>query len=255
VSQFIHDKNMKYISANTQAWVDKHLAHFGILLFGGNVIDLKHNTYLPAPGHYGLYCEYMEKKHHLHMAARLQPGFRHWSMAEPLYQLGLQVSAPNQTLHVFDWTLKTEHGFELFYVMSYRLLQPQHLFELRQWLNVYSAQVAEVIKYKPKAVLELENGEALLDKHQNFGAEQIPPPFAPQAAQFGDLVLTGKEQTYLKHVLLQQPYSDIAARYQVREVAVRNVIYDIKRKLGAPTMPMSEMFAQLQTRGAIAACL
>jgi hypothetical protein len=251
----IHYKNMKYIADHTKTWVDKHLGHLGIDMFGCNVIDFKHNTYLPMPRNYDLYCEFIEKKHHLQMASRVQHGLRHWSMADPLYQLECQFRAPGTKLHMLDWTLKTENGFELFFINSRQPLQPQHIYELKQKMHVFSYQVSQLKKYKPKALLELENRDALLEKYLSFDDVLTPQPFDFQKARFGDLVLTGKEQAYIQHMVFQRPYKEIAARYQVSEVAVRKVIYNIKCKLGSPTMSLSEMFTRLHACGALGACM
>lgn len=251
----IHYKNMKYIADHTKTWVDQHLGHLGIDMFGCNVIDLKENTYLPMACHYELYCEYIEKKHHLNMAERIQHGLRHWSAADPLYQLEHQFRESDAKLHMLDWTLKTEHGFELYFIIGHKLLQPHHIYELKHWLHAFSYQASQIKKYKPKALLELENRDALLEKKLCLDDMPTAESFGFQKAQFGQLVLTGKEQAYIQHMAFQRPYKEIAARYQVSEVAVRKVIYNIKCKLGSPTMTLSEMFSRLHACGALSVCM
>jgi hypothetical protein len=251
----IHYKNIKSIAENTKTWVDNHLSHLGIDIFGCNVIDLKDNTYLPMACHYDLYCEYIEKKHHLNMASRLQHGLRYWSAADPLYQLECQFRAPEAKLHMLDWTLKTKHGFEMYVIVGHHELQLQHFYQLKHWIHAFSYQALQVKKYKPKALLELENRDVLLEKHLSFDDEPKAEPFVFQKARFGDLVLTGKEQAYIQHLVLKRPYKDIAAGYQVSEMAVHKAIYNIKCKLGSPTMTLPDMLAQLNACGVLGACM
>lgn len=251
----IHHKNMQYICNTSTKWISQNLSYLGIDKFSCNVIDLKRNTYLPAACRYHEYCEFMEKKHHLNMAARISPGIRHWHNSELLYQFEQGFRDPEEIVHIMDWTVKTNTGFELFCVMSRRLLVPQELNALKQWLHVFSYHCTQLQKQKPRAVLELENREALLEQYLSYDEAQAPMPIVYQKARFDDLVLTGKEQAYIQHMILQRTYKEIAALYQVTEVSVRKVITNIKSKLGCPSMSISEMFTKLNSCGALGACM
>jgi DNA-binding CsgD family transcriptional regulator len=258
----IHHKNMKYLADVSRAWEKKNLSYLGIDKFSCNFIDLKHNTYLPMNADYPRYCDFIEKKLHHELPSRITPGIRPWNPSELLFQVEeahykpeKQTENAHQKLHAIDWTIKNENGFEIFCIVSHLPLQPHQLNAVKHWMHAYSYEGAQIMKYKPKAMLEIENRAALEEKFLNFDelVTQVPVQF--QTAKFGDLILTGKEQEYIQHLMLQRPYREIAAKYQVSQVAVRKVIHNIKRKLGCPNMTIPEMFNQLNACGALGACM
>lgn len=258
----IHHKNMKYLCNASEAWMRKNLSYLGIEGIGCNIIDLDNNTYLPFGCGYDQYCQFMEKNLHHDMASRVTGGLRFWNEQETLFQVVETHYQPEkivlnaqQKLKAFDCTFKTDSGFEIFSIVSQHWLQPQQLHVLKHWMHAFAYEGAKMKKYKPKAMLELENREALAAQFFNFD-EPIPLiPVQFQKAKFGELVLTGKEQAYIQLMVLQIPYREIAAKYQVSEVAVRKVIHNIKRKLGCSNMTIPEMFRQLNEYGALGACM
>lgn len=261
----IHHKNMKYLCHSSEAWIKQNLTYLGIEEFSCNFIDLKENTFLPLGSGYGQYCEFIEKKLHHDLASRIAPGIRHWNASEVIFQIEEKhFQAKNtqdipansdQAIQAFDWTIKTENGFEMYCVVSQKPLLQHQLNAVKHWMHAFSYEGAQIKKYKPKAMLEIENREALQEKFLHFDehVNQVPVQF--HKAKFGDLVLTGKEQEYIQHLILQRPYREIAAKYQVTEVAVRKVIHNIKRKLGCPNMSISDMFSKLNACGALGACI
>lgn len=251
----VHYKNIKHLSQSTMNWIQANLSHLGVDKFSCNFIDLKHNTYLPLGCHYELYCEFIEKKHHLNMASRIIPGLRRWNTNEALFQLEQKYRIPNEQFHIVDWALKTQNGFELYCIMSHQELRLKELEAIKQWMHVFSYQGAQVSKYKPKALLHLENRAALTEKYHNFDSMQTESEFAYQKAKFDDLILTGKEQEYIEHLVMHRTHKEIANLYQVTETAVRNVIGNIKRKLGSENMSTSRMFNLLNDCGALASCM
>jgi DNA-binding CsgD family transcriptional regulator len=252
----VHYKNVKQLCATTQSWIQTNLSHLGIDSFGCNFIDLKQGTYLPLGNDYKLYCQYIEKKHHLDMASRIQSSVRVWNQSEPLYQFNSAVRGDGKPFHIIDWTIKTDVGFELFVVITHRPLSAEQMIEVKQWMNVFSYHGAHVKKYKPKALIDLEGHDALSEKYETFHLNTTKEQqFKYQKAKFNQVVLTGKEQTYVEHLVMHRTHKEIAARHQVTETAVRHVICNIKRKLGSENMSTTQMFALLNDCGALAACM
>jgi DNA-binding CsgD family transcriptional regulator len=261
----IHHKNMKYLCRSTEDWIEQNLSYLGIKGFACNFIDLKENMFLPLGTGYEPYCEFIEKKLHHDLGSRIVPGIRHWNTSEVLFQIEEKhfqsMSTQNipataqQPQHAFDWTIKTSRGFEMFCAVSHQPLQPHQIQSLKHWMHVFSYQGAQVKKYKPKAILELQNRAALEAKFLTFDTlkQQVLVEF--QKAKFGQLILTSKEQTYIQHLVLQRSYQDIAARYHVSEMAVLKVIHNIKRKLGGAHMTIHEMLDKLNACGALQACM
>lgn len=176
----IHHQNMQYLCSATEAWIRQHLSILGIAEFGCNFLDLKQNTFLPLGSNYQQYCIFMNNQLHLNMAARITSGFRPWDASEALLQIkqahcqvqvqpqsGLEPSQP--TLYAMDWTIKTDVGFELFCIIGHRPLQPQDITTLQYWMQAFSKAGAEIKQAKPKALLELENRQALLQKFVESG--------------------------------------------------------------------------------------
>jgi DNA-binding CsgD family transcriptional regulator len=189
-------------------------------------------------------------------------GIRYWDTGETLYdieQAHYQTESASEGLsptpHAFDWTMKTDTGFEIFCVVSHQPLQPSQMQALKHWMHVFSYQGAQIKKYKPKAMLELQNRDALEAKFLNFDDRTLPKPIQFQKAKFDELILTGREQAYIQHLILQRPYKDIAAIYQVSEAAVHKAVFNIKHKLGCGTMNLTEMFDKLNHCGALSACM
>jgi DNA-binding CsgD family transcriptional regulator len=256
----IHHKNMKNLCRATEAWVQTYLSDLGIVEFGCNFIDLTDNTYLPLTSGYGQYCDFISKKLHHNIAPRIVRGLRYWNPNETLFQVvkshlrsDRHTSAP--TMHGIDWTIKTDRGFEMFCAVGHHALQPHQINALKHWIHVFSYEGAQIKKSKPKALLAIENQPELAEKYINFDQINTSEPFSLQKAKFGALVLTGKEQEYIQMLMLQCPYREIAAKYQVSEVAVRKAIYNIKCKLGHPNMPLPEMFSELNACGVLGACI
>lgn len=259
---YMHHKNMKYLCNATEAWERKHLGYLGIVKLCCNFMDLEHNTYLPLGSGYTQYCEFLEKKLHYDIAARITPGIRHCSPNEVLYQVveshylhKTNADDSHQKLHAIDWTIRTETGFEVFLIVSHQPIQPHQMSDLKHWLHAFSYKGAQVKKYKPKALLEIENRDAIMDKYLNFEAQSTEMPVEFQKAKFGTLVLTGKEQAYIQHLMLHRPYQEIAAYFQISEMAVHKSIQNIKRKLGSANMSMPDMFSQLNECGVLESCL
>ncbi|MBL6735240.1 MAG: hypothetical protein ISP86_05115, partial [Shewanellaceae bacterium] len=218
----IHHKNMKYLCHSSEAWMRKNLSYLGIEGIGCNMIDLEKNTYFPFGCGYDQYCQFMEKKLDRDMASRVTAGLRFWDEQETLFQvvethyLPQKVPfAPKQALKAFDCTLKTASGFEIFSIVSQQWIQPPQLNALQHWMHAFAYEGAQMKKHKPKAVLELENREALTAQFLNFDESTTDLPVQFQKAKFGDLVLTGKEQAYIQLMVLQLPYREIATKYQV----------------------------------------
>lgn len=172
-----HHHNIKYLCNATAAWERQYLHKLGVIKLCCNFIDLKHNTYLPLGSGYLQYCEFMEKKLHLELASRISSGIRHHNPRETLYNVlkahyfadaTTEQSAP----YAFDWTFKTQHGFELFGVISQQPLTIPHINTVRHWLRVFSHEGARIQLHKPKALLELENRDMLAAKFAQF--EVIP---------------------------------------------------------------------------------
>lgn len=257
---YIHHKNQQYLCNATEVWVRRYLSDLGIDEFGCNFLDLQDNTYLPLGSGYTQYCEFIEKQLHHHMAARIKPGIRHWDPDEVLFKVKASHYPPKPdrggaqpTLHALDWTIKTATGFELFFVVSHQPLQAPQIKGLQHWLRVFSYKGAQVKKYKPKALLEIENRDAVAEKFSNFGQTQTK--LQRQKAKFDTLILTAREQEYIQHLLLHRPYRDMAAYHQVSEITVHKGISNIKRKLGCARMSTPEMMHKLNACGALGACM
>ncbi|MBL6735106.1 MAG: hypothetical protein ISP86_04420 [Shewanellaceae bacterium] len=256
----IHHKNMKNLCQATEAWIQTHLSDLGIVEFGCNFLDLKDNVYLPMTSGYDQYCDFISKKLHHNLASRIVRGLRFWSPEETVFQvvkshLRSDAYNPASRMYGIDWTIKTDRGFEMFCAVGHRALQPHQINALKHWMHVFSYEGAQIKKSKPKVLLAIENQPSLAEKHINFDELDASEPFLLQKAKFGALVLTGKEQEYIQLLMLQRPYREIAAKYQVTEVAVRKAIHNIKCKLGRPHMSLPEMFSELNACGVLGACM
>ena len=130
----LHYKNIKSLCSASRTWGKKYLSYLGIDRFSCNFLDLKHNTYLPLGSRFDRYCSFIEQKLHHDFASRVTPEIRYWDTGENLYdieQAHYQTESASEGLsptpHAFDWTMKTDTGFEIFCVVSHQPLQPSHM--------------------------------------------------------------------------------------------------------------------------------
>jgi DNA-binding CsgD family transcriptional regulator len=263
---FIHHKNMRYLCESTTDWVEKNLSQFGIFDFGCNFLNINDNSYLPLVSDYHLYCEYMDQNLHLQMLDRLHLGINQWNKNPTLLQsyddtqikLNAQLSRdyePSKNTYHIDWVMKTKSGFQVFYCIGHRSLDANDLLKIKQYLHIHAYEASKIKKYKPKALIDLPTSEEITARFHAIASHENGEPIRYQKAEFDGVILTGKEQEYIEHLVFHRTHKDIAQRYQVTETAVRHIICNIKRKLGNENMPTTTMFALLNETGALAACM
>jgi DNA-binding CsgD family transcriptional regulator len=68
---------------------------------------------------------------------------------------------------------------------------------------------------------------------------------------FGDLVLTAKEQLYIEFIIFNIAHKEIAHRQDVSETSVRKLLSNIKRKLENESMSNSTLLPELRRRGVL----
>jgi hypothetical protein len=169
----LHHQNIKALCQHVESWIQCHLHQLGVAGFACNFLNLKQGTFLPLGTDYQNYCEYMAQGHHLQMAQRLQPGIQIWQSEQSLYQLVQETYQTAAPMHMFDWTIKTAYGFELFVVVSKKPMQFEHLIKINHQMRVFSALGHQINKQKPHALLELEAADAIAEKFQWFERQGI----------------------------------------------------------------------------------
>lgn len=249
----IHHKNMKQIAMHMQVWTQKHLSPLGIYECTYNYFNLDKQLFMPIPMVYSWYCEYMEKGYDLSIAPRLKQGTHYWTPDSRLMK-AYRAYMGVKTCYKLDLVKPTASGYELLIVGSKRPLTPTDFNLLQSAFYNMSLTAHKIRKEKPNTVLDFE--AALTVKQQLATNESISlEPHTYHKSKFDQLILTPKEQQYIEYLMLNLSYKQIATQQGCSEIAVRKVLFNIKRKLGDASMPIAQMLKRLNELGVLGACL
>tara|TARA_B100001094_G_C18190952_1_gene807204 strand:+ start:211 stop:1005 length:795 start_codon:yes stop_codon:yes gene_type:complete len=248
----IHHKNMKQLSQHMQSWTQSNLEQHGIYECTFARFDKKEAEFLAIPMFYDWHFIYLEQDLDLQIYKRLIPGARYLENSCDIYKNYYQFiknkceGKPNY--FKFDVITETQSGYEMVTVGSDVPLTPQTSILLKKLSHQLSYEVDKVIKSKTNIKSEFRAVQSLLEQESNTANYEVKDTYNFAKSKYNDIVLTVKEQQYIRHLMFNKTQKEIAYEHNCSETAVRKVILNIKRKLGYEYMANSAMFNLLEQK-------
>ena len=254
INMKIHHKNMKQVSLDMQQWVQSNLAHLGIFECGYANYNFVEQSFLPIPMHHEWYCQYMEQDLDLLTATRVAQASKYWDMQNTIHKKynDFIEQRMKKNFYKIDFIQKNADSYELLTVGTERPFSPQEYLEIQKHFRHISYQADQIRKQKSHVLSELRPWRELKNLHQEKSVIDTASEY--EKAKFDDITLTAKEQLYIEYLMMNKTHKEIAFNHEVSDVAVRNVLRNIKRKLGNDYMSTSLMFKRLKSKGVLSVC-
>lgn len=254
ISNAVYSKNEAKVHENLVGWSNSNLSQFEVTETGFIRYDIKKNRYV-GNSTYALWRnEFHEQRLQAHGVNLLKEGcfiMPQNSLIKAAYQKFIE-KQNYKTLFV----LRNESIYTVFGIVTDEIMSLKKQQSVNKAVHSLHCELERYFKYHQsesvyKEIPHLHRAKEML-KSSIAGGSHDHEIIYDKAKFDGNLILTAKEQKCIEYLIFGMTQKRIAYMHGVTETSVRNMMLNIKRKLGfSESIDTYTMMMELKKRGVL----